>query len=63
VEEKGVGWWEEVDRFTVEADGAEKPVRVVESFGRMLLRAYALLLTGRGVRPRTRLDVQAPCPP
>jgi acyl dehydratase len=38
VEEKGGGWWEVVDRFTVEAEGAEKPVCVAESVGRILLR-------------------------
>ena len=39
VEEKGGGWWEVVDRFTVEAEGAEKPVCVAESVGRILLRS------------------------
>ena len=39
VEEKGGGWWELVDRFTVEAEGAEKPACVAESVGRILLRA------------------------
>jgi acyl dehydratase len=38
VEEKGGGWWEVVDRFTVEAEGAEKPACVAESVGRVLLR-------------------------
>ena len=38
VEEKGGGWWEIVDRFTVEVDGAEKPACVAESVGRILLR-------------------------
>jgi acyl dehydratase len=38
VEEKGGGWWELVDRFTVEAEGAEKPACVAESVGRILLR-------------------------
>jgi acyl dehydratase len=38
VEEKGGGWWEVVDRFTVEVDGAEKPACVAESVGRILLR-------------------------
>jgi len=38
VEEKGGGWWEIVDRFTVEAEGAEKPSCVAESVGRILLR-------------------------
>ena len=39
VEEKGDGWWEIVDRFTVEAEDAEKPVCVAESVGRILLRS------------------------
>ena len=38
VEDKGAGWWEIVDRFTVEGEGAEKPVCVAESVGRILLR-------------------------
>jgi acyl dehydratase len=38
VSEKTGGWWEIVDRFTVEADGAEKPACVAESVGRILLR-------------------------
>jgi acyl dehydratase len=38
VEEKGSGWWEVVDRFTVEAEGSEKPACVAESVGRILLR-------------------------
>ena len=38
VEDKGGGWWEIVDRFTVEREGAEKPVCVAESVGRILLR-------------------------
>jgi acyl dehydratase len=39
VEEKGSGWWEVVDRFTVEAEGAEKPACVAESVGRILLKS------------------------
>ena len=39
VEEKGNGWWEVVDRFTVEAEGVEKPAVVAESVGRILLRS------------------------
>jgi acyl dehydratase len=39
VDEKGAGWWELVDRFTVEADGTEKPVCVADSVGRILLRS------------------------
>jgi acyl dehydratase len=38
VEEKGGEWWEIVDRFTVEAEGAEKPACVADSVGRILLR-------------------------
>lgn len=38
VEEKGGGWWEVVDRFTVETEGGEKPACVAESVGRILLR-------------------------
>ncbi len=38
VEEKGNGWWELVDRFTVETEGGEKPACVAESVGRILLR-------------------------
>jgi acyl dehydratase len=39
VEEKGNGWWEIVDRFTVEAEGGEKPACVAESVGRLLLKS------------------------
>ena len=39
VEEKGGGWWEIVDRFTVETEGGEKPSCVAESVTRILLRA------------------------
>ena len=39
VEEKGDGWWEVVDRFTVECEGLEKPACVAESVGRVLLRS------------------------
>ena len=38
VEEKGNGWWEIVDRFTVEVEDAEKPACVAESVARVLLR-------------------------
>jgi acyl dehydratase len=38
VEERGGGWWEIVDRFTIEVDGGEKPACVAESVGRVLLR-------------------------
>lgn len=37
VTEKGGGWWEIVDRFTVEVAGGEKPACVAESVGRFLL--------------------------
>jgi acyl dehydratase len=39
VEEKGSGWWEIVDRFTVETEGGEKPSCVAESVTRLLLRS------------------------
>jgi acyl dehydratase len=38
VEEKGSGWWEIVDRFTVETEGGEKPACVAESVARILLK-------------------------
>jgi acyl dehydratase len=38
VNEKGGGWWEIVDRFTVEVEGAEKPACVAESVARLLLQ-------------------------
>ena len=38
VEEKGGGWWEVVDRFTVETEGGAKPACVAESVGRVLLK-------------------------
>jgi acyl dehydratase len=38
VEEKRDGWWEIVDRFTIEAEGVEKPACVAESVSRILLR-------------------------
>lgn len=38
IEERGSGWWEIVDRFTVEVDGVEKPACVAESVARILLR-------------------------
>ncbi len=38
VEEKGNGWWEVVDRFTVETEAGEKPACVAESVGRVLLK-------------------------
>ncbi len=41
VEEKHGGWWEIVDRFTVEVDGAQKPACVAESVGRILLDSSA----------------------
>jgi acyl dehydratase len=39
VEDKGNGWWEIVDRFTVEVENGEKPAVVAESVGRILLRS------------------------
>jgi acyl dehydratase len=38
VEEKRGGWWEIVDRFTIEVEGARKPACVADSVGRILLR-------------------------
>jgi acyl dehydratase len=38
VQEKGGGWWEITDRFTIEVEGAEKPACVAESVGRLLLQ-------------------------
>ncbi len=38
VEEKGGGWWELTDRFTIEVEGGEKPACVAESVARILLR-------------------------
>jgi acyl dehydratase len=38
VEDKGNGWWEVVDRFTVEVENGPKPAVVAESVGRILLR-------------------------
>jgi acyl dehydratase len=38
VEERGGGWWEIADRFTVEVEGAEKPACVAESVARILLK-------------------------
>ena len=34
-EDKGNGWWEFVDRYTVEAEGTEKPVCVAENVTRL----------------------------
>jgi acyl dehydratase len=39
VEEKGGGWWEITDRFTIEVEGGEKPACVAESVGRIMLRS------------------------
>jgi acyl dehydratase len=36
VSELGAGWYQIVTRFTVEAEGTEKPVCVADSVGRML---------------------------
>jgi acyl dehydratase len=38
VEERGGGWWEIVDRFTVTVEGSDKPACVAESVVRLLLR-------------------------
>jgi acyl dehydratase len=35
VEDKGNGWWELVDRATVEVDGSEKPACVAENVARL----------------------------
>ncbi len=37
VTDKGGGWWELVDRFTIEVEGSEKPAVVAESVVRLLL--------------------------
>jgi acyl dehydratase len=37
VTDKGGGWWELVDRFTVEVEGSEKPAVVAESVVRLLV--------------------------
>jgi acyl dehydratase len=37
-EEKGGGWLEIVDRFTIEVEGGEKPACVAESVVRLLPR-------------------------
>jgi acyl dehydratase len=39
VEAKSGGWWEIVDRFTIEVEGGEKPACVAESVARILLRS------------------------
>jgi acyl dehydratase len=39
VQDKGGGWWEITDRFTIEVEGADKPACVAESVGRVLFRA------------------------
>ena len=36
VEEVGQGWWQVVQRITVEVEGSEKPACVAESVGRVL---------------------------
>ena len=35
VEDVGKGWWQVVQRFTVELEGSEKPVCVADSVGRV----------------------------
>lgn len=37
VEDVGGGWWQVATKFTVEAEGSEKPVCVAESVGRALV--------------------------
>jgi acyl dehydratase len=39
VEPRGEGWWQLVQRFTVEVEGAEKPACVADSVVRVLLDA------------------------
>ncbi len=39
VEEKSGGWWEIVDRFTIQTEGGDKPACVAESVGRIMLRS------------------------
>lgn len=39
VAEVGGGWYQVVTRFTVEAEGNEKPVCVADSVGRLLVDA------------------------
>ena len=39
IEEKDAGWWEVIDRFVVEVEGAKKPACVAESVVRIMLRA------------------------
>lgn len=38
VEDVGGGWWQVVQRWTIEREGAEKPACVAESVGRVLAR-------------------------
>jgi acyl dehydratase len=40
VEDKGNGWWELVDRVTVETEGGEKPASVAESVNRLRLKKH-----------------------
>lgn len=40
VEDKGGGWWEIVDRYTVETEGSEKPACVAESVGRLRFEGH-----------------------
>lgn len=37
VTEKGDGWWEVVQRFTIEVEGGDKPACVADSVGRALI--------------------------
>jgi acyl dehydratase len=38
VDDKGNGWWETVNRYTVEIEGGEKPASVADGVGRLLLK-------------------------
>lgn len=40
VEEKGDGWWEVVDRYTVETEDSAKPACVAESVARLRFRDH-----------------------
>jgi hypothetical protein len=37
VDDVGNGWWQVVQRFTVEVEGSEKPCCVADSVGRALV--------------------------
>jgi acyl dehydratase len=38
-DDKGKGWWELVDRYTVEIEGGDKPASVAEGVSRLLLKS------------------------